>query len=195
MVTERCLRLNVVFQVIQYVMTNFLFWAVSSPLMRRANERQTTQPVRSSSCSTLPNRAHSPCRTVVDCVSQRAQLGGCAHEVEHGSPSLHCVGGRLAEIVIPGLDFANEVSGVRQVRDRLLFCERARDQLQRLDAGVPGALCSSPCINWPQPAKKERTCFQNSRSGTTEENRLKTASEIVNPPQNPNHIVIKEEKE
>jgi hypothetical protein len=42
----------------------------------------------------------------------------------------------LAEIVTTGLDFANEAAGVRQFRDRLLFCKRVRDQLQRLDAGV-----------------------------------------------------------
>jgi len=34
----------------------------------------------------------------------------------------------------------------------------------------------------PGAAKKEQTCFQNSRSGITEENRPWMASEIANPP-------------
>ena len=72
----------------------------------------------------------------MDCVNQRVQLGGCAHEAEDGSSSLHFVGGRLAEIVTPRLKVANETSGIRQVRDRLQVGKRTRDQLQRFDAGA-----------------------------------------------------------
>ena len=50
-------------------------------------------------------------------------------------------------------------------------------------------------MNWPQPAKKERTCLQNSRSGTTEENRPKTASAPPNPPAKPSHMLTNELKE
>ena len=67
--------------------------------------------------------------TVMDCVKQGSQLGGCAHEEQGGSPKLHFPGGRLAQIVTPRLDFANEACGVWQIRDRLQVCERVRDQL------------------------------------------------------------------
>ena len=69
-------------------------------------------------------------------VNQGAHTGGCAHQAQGGSASVLIAGGRAAQIVSPGLDFANEAAGVGQVRDRLLCCERVRDQLERIDAGV-----------------------------------------------------------
>ena len=74
----------------------------------------------------------------MDCVSQRTQLGGCAQEAEDGSSSVLIARDRSVEVVTPRLKVVNETSGIRQGRDRLQVGERARNQLQRFDAGVIG---------------------------------------------------------
>jgi hypothetical protein len=74
--------------------------------------------------------------TVIDCVGQRAQLGGCAYEAKDGSSNVLIAGCRSAEIVTPSLDFTNEAPGIWQVRDQLQVCERVPDQQERFGAGI-----------------------------------------------------------
>ena len=52
--------------------------------------------------------------TVMDSVSQRTQLGGCAQEAEDGSSSVLIARDRSVEVVTPRLKVVNETSGTKK---------------------------------------------------------------------------------